>query len=444
MSKGKTLKFICNSCHTKLSKWFGQCPHCGVWDSIVDYEPVNTKTTLSSLPHLQEADYHREQSSNSEFDRVIGGGFIKGSALLLSGEPGIGKSTLILQIAAGISQRGLKVFYISGEESLNQLALRTKRLNLEHSGIRFCTGNNIQEIINQAELELPQVLVIDSVQTMFHPGLESPTGSVSQVRKISEDLCIFARAHNLTVFLIGQVTKSGDLAGPRSLEHLVDVVLSLEGDRKQEYRILRAVKNRYGSTDEIGVFKMETDGLIEVPDASEILVSRDNPNMPPGVVRGSVLEGNRMFVVEVEALTVKSKFGVPARIANGFNHRRLTMLIAVLNKWGKMDLDNVDVYCNIAGGINISDPGLDLAVCLAIYSSLHSLSLPVDFLAMGEVGLTGELRKVKNINLRIKEAKRLGYQKILLPVDSQLKNHLHAENIGKAIFLARKIIKHAG
>ncbi len=439
MTKNKSLNFQCNNCGEKFLKWQGQCPACAQWDSLVNLQKKPSEVKHITLDNFSDNDLVKFETTIGEFDRVIGGGYINGSSILISGEPGIGKSTLILQIADKLSQKGKKILYVSGEESLNQIALRAKRLNITCDNLIFISENDIDKVLQVCRIKKPDVIILDSVQTVFSPSIDSSTGSVSQVRKISEDMSLYTRINNTVLFLIGQVTKTGDLAGPRSLEHLVDVVLSVEGDRTQNFRILRSFKNRYGSTDEIGVFQMCEDGLKEVKDASEILLERNIKSLPPGIVRGTALQGNRMFIVEVEALTVKSRYSVPARVANGFNSRRLSMLIAVLDKWGEMDLSNTDIYCNIAGDIQISDTSLDLPVCLSIYTSFLSKKLPVQFLAIAEVGLSGELRNVKNMGLRIKEARRLGYDKILLPSSSTSDKYYHVDNISKALDISNRI-----
>lgn len=434
--------FVCKNCKAEYTKWQGSCTACGEWSTIEEIKEstAHYKDLLIKIENFNNENFKKIKIGINEFDRVLGGGFIKGSSVLLSGEPGIGKSTLILQLAGHISENNINIIYITAEESLNQLIHRAKRLKIHSENIQFFQENNITNVLNTCENLKPEVIIIDSVQTVYFPDTESATGSVSQVRKISELACLYSRKNNAALFLIGQVTKSGDLAGPRSLEHLVDVVISLEGDRKQNYRILRASKNRYGSCEEIGIFKMYEKGLEEVHDLSQLFISRNEEVLPAGIVRGSVIDGNRNFIVEVEALTVTTRYGVPARVVNFFNQRRLSMLIAVLNKWAGIDLSNIDVYCNVAGNTKAADSSLDLPVCIAIVSSLYKISFPVNFLAIGEVALSGELRNVDNLSKRIKEASRLGYDKILIPY---IKGNKFKENIieAKRISNVLKLIK---
>jgi len=438
----KNKHFICINCKTEYIKWQGSCTSCGQWSTIEEIKQttVSFEDTLIKLNDFDNENLNKINIGINEFDRVLGGGFIKGSSVLLSGEPGIGKSTLILQLAGKLSEKNLDIIYITAEESLNQLIHRAKRLKIHSENIQFFQENNVTNILNTCENLKPEIIIIDSVQTVYSPDSESTTGSVSQVRKISELACMYSRTNNAALFLIGQVTKSGDLAGPRSLEHLVDVVISLEGDRKQSYRILRASKNRYGSCEEIGIFKMFENGLEEIQDLSQLFISRNEEILPAGIVRGSVIDGNRNFIVEVEALTVTTRYGVPARVVNFFNQRRLSMLIAVLNKWAGIDLSNIDVYCNIAGNTKVVDTSLDLPVCIAIVSSLYKIKFPVNFLAIGEVALSGELRNVDSLSNRIKEAIRLGYDKILIP---KIKGNKLKKNIieAKTISNVLKIIK---
>ncbi len=442
MRKTARINFVCSACGETFTRWQGSCPSCGAWDTIVETkETAQTKSAASVKDFSSYKDDSVKISTGiGEFDRVLGGGFIPGSAILISGEPGIGKSTFILQIADSTAKSSKNVLYITAEESMNQLLSRAKRLNSNSENLRFVSENDSNEILKILATGKYDAVILDSVQTVFNPAIESITGSVNQVRSVSELMCNFARKTDAAVFIIGQVTKSGDLAGPRSLEHLVDVVLSIEGDRRQEFRILRSYKNRYGSTDEIGIFKMTEKGFEEIKDAAEILLDKDKKILPTGTVRGSVIEGNRSFIVEVEALTVPSKYGVPSRVVNGFNQKRLSMLLAVLDKWQNAESGSVDVYCNVAGGLHISDTALDLSVALAVVSSYSGFSIPANAVAFGEISLSGDIRPVKSSELRVREARRLGYETIIMP-QSKDKNEYSVKNITEAVKIVKDLNK---
>ncbi|MBN2362950.1 DNA repair protein RadA [candidate division WOR-3 bacterium] len=434
MKKVNRDKFVCSNCGETFTRWQGSCPSCGAWDTVVESKEAVSSKAASSVKDISayQSDSEKSITGVGEFDRVLGGGFIPGSAILISGEPGIGKSTFILQVADSVANFSKNALYITAEESMHQLLSRAKRIGSHSENLKFVSENDANEILKILSVGKYDAVILDSVQTVFNPAIESITGSVNQVRSVSEIMCTFARKTGSTVFLIGQVTKSGDLAGPRSLEHLVDVVLSIEGDRRQEFRILRSYKNRYGSTDEIGIFKMTEKGFEEIKDATEILLDKDKKVLPPGTIRGSVIEGNRSFIVEVESLTVPTKFGVPARVVNGFNQKRLSMLLAVLDKWQNADSGSVDIYCNIAGGLHVSDTALDLSIALAVVSSYSGFSIPANAIAFGEMSLSGDIRPVKSHELRIKEAKRLGYETIIVP-QSKIREGIPVKNISEAV-----------
>ncbi|MBN1151190.1 DNA repair protein RadA [candidate division WOR-3 bacterium] len=417
MKKNTRAKFVCSNCGETLTRWQGTCPHCGSWDTVVEIQESSSTKVNAGIKDITAFDENSEKmlSGMGEFDRVLGGGLIPGSVILISGEPGIGKSTFVLQTATSTAENSKNILYMTAEESMQQLLMRARRIGASSEKLKFIAENDSNEILKTLALGKFDVVILDSVQTVFNPAIESITGSVNQVRSVSELMCNFARKTGAIVFLIGQVTKSGDLAGPRSLEHLVDVFLSIEGDRRQDFRILRSYKNRYGSTEEIGIFRMTESGFEEVKDATEILLDKEKSILPPGTIRGSVIEGNRSFIVEVEALTVPSKFGVPARVVNGFNQKRLSMLLAVLDKWLNADTWSYDIYCNVAGGLHVSDTALDLSVVLAVVSCYSGISVPARAIAFGEISLSGDVRPVKRQELRLKECKRLGYESVISP-----------------------------
>lgn len=448
MKKNSSSKFVCSNCGETLTRWQGSCPNCGAWDTIVEFKDSSSTKITTSIKDFTAFDTNSKKilSGFGEFDRVLGGGLIQGSVILISGEPGIGKSTFILQIANSLALNSKNILYITAEESMQQLLMRAKRIGASSENLKFIAENDSNEILKTLALGKFNIVILDSVQTVFNPAIESITGSVNQVRSVSELMCNFSRKNGTIVFLIGQVTKTGDLAGPRSLEHLVDVFLSIEGDRKQDFRILRSYKNRYGSTEEIGIFKMTENGFEEIKDATEILLDKDKSILPPGTIRGSVIEGNRSFIVEVEALAVPTKFGVPARVVNGFNQKRLSMLLAVLDKWLNANTWDYDIYCNVAGGLHVSDTALDLSVVLAVVSCYSGITVPARMIAFGEISLSGEIRPVKRSELRLKECKRLGYEWVIFPQwkkagDFQVKNITEAVKILKDLSSNKQINK---
>lgn len=421
MAKPSTV-FVCSNCGNESSKWFGRCPACNEWNTCYE-EKVNLKSsgksaskktaTTVKLDDVKKQDIVRTKTGFDELDRVLGGGLVKGSLTLLGGEPGIGKSTLILQICDKIKGEG-QVLYVSGEESAQQIKIRADRLGIKNNDIVFLGETDI-DVIEDAILKTnPKLVIIDSIQTMYSDEITSGPGSVSQVREITARIMKMCKQEEITTIIIGHVTKDGNIAGPRVLEHMVDTVLYLEGERYFAYRILRGVKNRFGSTNEIGMFEMNDIGMCEIDNPSSVLLSEKNENVAGSIVVASI-EGTRPILVELQALTATSVFGMPRRTANGIDYNRLTLLIAVLEKRTGLPLGNQDVYLNIVGGIKINEPALDLGIILAVSSSFKNIPIPNDVIAIGEVGLTGEVRSVNQIEKRIKEAEKLGFKKCIIP-----------------------------
>lgn len=419
--------FTCQTCGYQSSKWLGRCPDCNQWNSFLEEEytaPLAQAKERRSfykdepvlLKDIDVRESRRIKTEIKEFDRVLGGGLVPGSVILIGGDPGIGKSTISLQISNQLTNTGHRVLYISGEESVRQTKLRADRLLSDKVKENFyiVSQTDLSLIIEYIRKIKPAVVVVDSIQVIFEPTISSSSGSVSQVRECAGILAQLAKSTNTTIFIIGHVTKEGNLAGPRVLEHIVDTVLYFEGDRFSLYRILRAVKNRFGSTNEIGVFEMGSTGLNEVKNPSEIFLA-ERPKDIPGSVVSAVLEGSRPILVEIQALVSKSGFGYARRRAQGFDYNRLSLLIAVLEKRIGLPLESEDVFINIAGGIKVEDPACDLAVCLAITSALREELTVSDTVVLGEVGLAGEIRSVSQINLRINEAEKLGFKKVVLP-----------------------------
>ncbi len=418
--------FTCQNCGCQSPKWLGKCPDCNSWNSFVEEDyaapssDIKEKTTLYKdapvlLKDVEITGSVRIKTDISELDRVLGGGIVVGSVILIGGDPGIGKSTISLQLSNQLSCCGKTVLYVSGEESVAQAKLRANRLGRAGEGNLY--------IVNQTDLSLikeyikkikPDVVVIDSIQVIFDPGISSAAGSVSQVRECAGILTQLAKTAGISMFIIGHVTKEGAIAGPRVLEHIVDTVLYFEGDRFSVYRILRAVKNRFGSTNEIGVFEMTSNGLKEISNPSEIFLS-ERPEDVSGSVVVSVIEGTRPLLVEIQALVSKSSFGYATRRAQGFDPNRLNLLIAVLEKRLGLHLEAEDVFVNVAGGIKIEDPAADLAVALAIISAFNEQKVMADTVVLGEVGLSGEIRSVSQAILRINEAEKLGFKYCILP-----------------------------
>ena len=441
MAKAKTV-FVCGNCGYESAKWLGKCPACNEWNSFYE-EKINNAAVSSNNPsgkqksatprklkEVEGIDATRMSTGIGELDRVLGGGLVKGSLVLVGGEPGIGKSTLILQICDKIIGEG-KVLYVSGEESAEQVKIRADRLNINNDDIMFLGETDI-DIIQEAILNTnPKLVIIDSIQTMYSEDITSAAGTVSQVREITARIMRICKENSITTIIIGHVTKDGNIAGPRVLEHMVDTVLYLEGERYFSYRMLRSVKNRFGSTNELGMFEMKNEGMVEITNPSSILISEREDN-PAGSVVVASMEGTRPLLIELQALTSASVFGIPKRTANGFDYNRLAVLIAVLEKKAGLALGGQDVYLNVVSGIKIVEPAVDLGVILACSSSYKNVSIPKDVVAIGEVGLTGEVRAVNMIEKRIKEAEKLGFKKCIIPESNRklLKDNYKLDIIG--------------
>ncbi|EPY06913.1 DNA repair protein RadA [Paenibacillus sp. E194] len=428
MAKVKT-KFFCTECGYETPKWMGKCPGCGEWNTMVEEREtviktagvhsslIQTKEKPQSIIHIESGREPRLTTTLSELNRVLGGGVVPGSLILVGGDPGIGKSTLLLQTSNALAASGLKVLYVSGEESMRQTKLRADRLGVLSENLFVLSETNLQYIEEALEAAQPDFLVIDSIQTVFQPSVESAPGSVAQVRECTSTFMRIAKGKGIATVLVGHVTKEGAIAGPRLLEHMVDCVLYFEGERHHSYRILRAVKNRFGSTNEIGIFEMTEGGLVEVKNPSEMFLQE----RPLGVAGSTVvasLEGTRPVLVEMQALVSATNFPSPRRMATGIDHHRLALIIAVLEKRMGMFLQNQDAYVNVAGGIKLDEPAVDLAMAVAIASSFRDMPTQPFDVVFGEVGLTGEVRGVSRAEQRVKEAEKLGFKRIILPEKS--------------------------
>lgn len=421
MAKNKTV-FICQECGYESSGWLGKCPACMQWNTFVEerqetgahasaWQPAQSKPV--SLEEIKADTEQRCLTGIKEFDRVLGGGMVRGSLILVGGDPGIGKSTLLLQVCNTL-QTDAKILYISGEESTAQIKLRADRLNVKRRSLFIVSASNFEAISSMIEAEKPGLVIIDSIQTMYTDTINSAPGSVSQVREVTAALMKLAKSSGITVIIVGHVTKEGAIAGPRVLEHMVDTVLYFEGERHLSYRILRTVKNRFGSTNEIGVFEMRDTGLAEIPNPSEMMLSGRQENVPGSVVVAS-LEGTRPMLIEIQSLVCPTGFGVPRRMATGLDYNRLTMLLAVLEKRVRLALYDQDAYVNVVGGIRLDEPACDLGIAAAVASSFRNRPVDDGCVLVGEVGLTGEVRAVSQIEKRISEAMRLGFRSIVIP-----------------------------
>jgi len=440
MAKSKTI-FVCNECGNESAKWLGKCPACNSWNSFFEQKVVERKNSNlkakndkgnvpQKLNSYQAKETLRTSTGFGELDRVLGGGLVKGSLVLLGGEPGIGKSTLILQICEKVKGEG-NVLYVSGEESAEQIKLRADRLGIKNEEIMFLGETDI-DVVNQSIIDMnPKLVIIDSIQTMYSEEISAAAGSVSQVREITSQIMKVCKSRAITTIIIGHVTKEGNIAGPRVLEHMVDTVLYLEGERYFSYRILRGVKNRFGSTNEIGMFEMREEGMCEILNPSDILISEREDN-PAGSCIVSSMEGTRPILVEFQALTSQTIFGYPKRTANGIDYNRLALLIAVLEKKAGLMLGSQDVYLNVVGGLKINEPSIDLGIMLATASSFKNVSIPKDMVIMGEVGLTGEVRRINLIEKRLKEAEKLGFKTCIIPESNKklLKDSYKLDIIG--------------
>lgn len=441
MAKGKKSMYFCQNCGHEESKWLGQCPMCREWNTFVEEKVTVSKgtvgksmarqaevVTLSSVSTEQD---DRMKTQIEELDRVLGGGIVPGSLVLVGGDPGIGKSTLLLQVCRQLAGQGKKVLYISGEESLKQIKLRANRMGEFSDQLLLLCETNLETIRQVIEREHPAVAVIDSIQTMYSEEVASAPGSVSQVREATNTLMQLAKGLNITIFIVGHVTKEGTVAGPRVLEHMVDTVLYFEGDRHASYRILRGVKNRFGSTNEIGVFEMRESGLEEVANPSEYMLN-GRPENASGSVVACSMEGTRPILMEIQALVCKSNFGMPRRTAAGTDYNRVNLLMAVLEKRIGLPLSNYDAYINIAGGIRMNEPAIDLGIVMAIVSSYKNRPISDKTIVFGEVGLSGEVRAVSMPEQRVAEARKLGFQTCVMPEVSRslIKNPEGIEIVG--------------
>ncbi|MCX7951519.1 MAG: DNA repair protein RadA [Clostridiales bacterium] len=419
-------KFVCQECGYESLKWMGKCPECGVWNSFVEeIENPSNKTFLATtsiampltVDEIEITEEERFKTGSNELDRVLGGGIVKGSLILVGGDPGIGKSTLLLQVSKNLSVEGYKVFYVSGEESEKQIKLRAKRLDVKGNNLYIVSETNLDIIEKQIENIKPDVVIVDSIQTMFKMELQSAPGSVSQVRESTLTFMRIAKGMSIPIFIVGHVTKEGSLAGPRVLEHMVDTVLYFEGERHHTYRVIRAVKNRFGSTNEIGIFEMKGDGLREVLNPSEVMLSGRPENVSGSSVVCS-LEGTRPVLVEIQALTSATAFGMPRRMATGIDYNRVVLLMAVLEKRVGMQLQTYDAYINVVGGLKLDEPACDLGIVCAIASSFRNIPIDSKTVVIGELGLTGEVRGVNFIEKRILEAQKLGFEKCIIPYEN--------------------------
>ncbi len=424
MAKAKTVYF-CQNCGYESPKWLGQCPGCKEWNTFVEEPKITEKKSMHgaaqqtvaqprTLSAIEPSSELRMSTGMGEFDRVLGGGIVQGSLVLLGGDPGIGKSTLLLQMCKNLAADGRKVLYVSGEESPQQIRMRAQRMGEFSENLQILCETNLSDIRETILSVEPEVVIIDSIQTMYMEDVSSTPGSVSQVRESTGVLMQIAKTMNISIFVVGHVTKEGVVAGPRVLEHMVDTVLYCEGDRYAAYRVLRSAKNRFGSTNEIGVFQMRSEGLVEVPNPSEYMLS-GKPENASGSVVACTMEGTRPVLLEVQALVCKSNLAYPRRTAAGTDLNRVNLLMAVLEKRAGLNLSSCDAYVNIAGGIRMNEPALDLGIILAIASSLKDVPIDENMIAFGEVGLSGEVRSVSMAEERVREAKRLGFTSALLP-----------------------------
>ncbi len=414
------IKYVCSNCGFDSLKWLGKCPSCDSWNTFTEefveekkqsHKRKYVEPELSKITTIQNEHETRIKTNIEEFDRVLGGGLVVGSVVLIGGDPGIGKSTLALQAAQKIMK---DVLYVTGEESASQINMRAKRLGITSETLYVMTETDLELITNAIEKHNPQVVIIDSIQTTYKPDLENTAGTITQIRECTAELMQTAKKNNCAIIIVGHVTKEGMIAGPKVLEHIVDTVLQFEGEKSYTYRILRSQKNRFGSTNEIGIFEMREDGLHEVKNPSEIFLSERDKQITGSTVTSSI-EGTRPILLEVQALVTPSSYGIPQRVATGFDYRRLSILLAVLEKRANLRLSSQNVFLNMAGGLRIDEPAVDLAVCCAIASSYSDKIIKNDFVLIGEVGLGGEIRSVGHFDKRVQEALKLGFKKIIIP-----------------------------
>lgn len=424
MAKIKT-SYICSECGFESPKWYGKCPSCGEWNTL--NEELNSQQTKNSfsnsfstvnqvlaLDDICGENDERIPTKIEEFDRVLGGGIVKGSLVLLSGDPGIGKSTILLQICQNLGSKGQKILYVSGEESANQIKLRAVRIGVTTKNLFILSQTDLATIVECIKAEKPDIVIIDSIQTMVYEQVNSSAGSITQVRECTNVFMHTAKGLGIPIFIVGHVNKDGAIAGPKVLEHIVDTVLYFEGERNYSYRILRGVKNRFGSTNEIGVFEMTADGLKEVLNPSLMMIS-GRPKNTSGTCVACIMEGTRPILAEVQGLVCATGFGTPRRMSTGFDYNRMSMLLAVLEKRAGYFFNNMDAYVNVVGGLKLDEPAADLTVALALVSSLKDKAVDDKTIAFGEVGLAGEIRAVNNCEQRIAEAKRLGFERCIIP-----------------------------
>jgi DNA repair protein RadA/Sms len=442
MAKVKS-KFVCSSCGYETAKWMGRCPNCNQWNTMVEeIQEVkgnrrvafshSTKVTDSdikavSITNVKSEETPRIETRSKELNRVLGGGIVNGSLVLIGGDPGIGKSTLLLQVSSQLASNGLKVLYISGEESVKQTKLRADRLGIQSENLYVYAETNLHYIEHTINELQPDFAVIDSIQTIFHPDITSAPGSVSQVRETTSELMRIAKTVNIPIFIVGHVTKEGAIAGPRLLEHMVDTVLYFEGERHHTFRILRAVKNRFGSTNEIGIFEMKEEGLIDVANPSDVFLEERLQGASGSSVVAS-MEGTRPILVEIQALLTPTSFGNPRRMATGIDHSRVSLLMAVLEKRVGLLLQNQDAYLKAAGGVKLDEPAIDLAIAISIASSFYDKPTKTTDCFIGEVGLMGEIRRVSRIDQRVKEVEKLGFERVFVPKNN-LGNWVTSRNI---------------
>lgn len=427
MAKKKT-KFVCQACGYESAKWMGKCPGCSSWNTLEEefeatkparkgafnHSATTNSAKVTPITDIAVDSEPRILTNLAEFNRVLGGGIVKGSLVLIGGDPGIGKSTLLLQVSSQLALSEHHVLYVSGEESLRQTKLRAERLGVMSNKLGVYSETNLEEISLTIEKTLPQFVIIDSIQTIYHPEVTSAAGSVSQVRECTAELMRIAKTNGIAIFIVGHVTKEGNIAGPRLLEHMVDTVLYFEGERHHTYRILRAVKNRFGSTNEMGIFEMKESGLEEVLNPSEIFLEERSQGSAGSTVVAS-LEGTRPILVEIQALIAPTSFGNPRRVATGVDYNRVPLLMAVLEKRAGLLLQNQDAYIKVAGGVKLDEPAIDLAICVSIASSFKDKPTKPTDCIIGEVGLTGEVRRVSRIEQRVQEAAKLGFERVIIP-----------------------------
>jgi len=417
-------KYVCQKCGYESVKWLGKCPSCNEWNTFVEeiYENkrgriISQEIVEAKLEKLSDVKIEKEEritSNITELDRVLGGGLVNGSLTLIGGDPGIGKSTLLIQVANNISCKGLKVLYVSGEESSKQIKLRSDRLSVKAQELYILSETNMEIINNVIEKSNPDILIIDSIQTVYNPNIESAPGSVSQVREVTSNLMKLAKSREMATLIVGHVTKEGSIAGPRVLEHMVDTVLYFEGERYHTYRVLRGVKNRFGSTNEIGVFEMRDVGLVQISNPSEMLLA-GRPTNTAGSVVVPCIEGTRPMLVEIQALVSYTAFGMPRRVATGIDYNRAVLMMAVLEKKAGLQMQNFDSYINIVGGLQTKEPAIDLGIICSIASSFKDKEIDSKTVVMGEVGLTGEIRTISFIEQRLQEAAKMGFRIAIIP-----------------------------